>query len=317
MEPERAPARPKTSLRAAWAVIEPLLVLAAASLLTLGLSLAFIPMEVQVEVALRPAEGGFLLWTPDVLADHVRELGLSEEVRLVKDGSERTLLLLGVTDLGATIRQVREFLVVGGYELPWFRTTPQLDINALVLEEPDLLPKFLTVQAAIFLVAGSILAGLRVDGKRFAPRSGRWRAVLLGLGGGIAAILLSVVMGLLLKLVGWPVHEQAWLEELLGDRDVIWRLAPWIVVVVPIAEEVFFRAYMLRFMAQRLGFLAALILSSIVFAAIHLNPSGFPVYVVIAAVMAWVYRRSGSLVSPILAHMTLNGTVLLVGTLVP
>ena len=315
MDPDRAPA--PALLKVIWSVTEPLVVLAVAALLTLGLSLTIIPMELQVEVPLIPAEDGFRIWSPEQLAGQVRGLGLAEEVRLERDGSASTLTLVRVNELGAAITQVRELLVIGGYERPWFRTTPAFDIADLVQAEPGLLPKVLSIQAAVFLLAGLLMVRFRVDPTRSGPRYGPLRASLLGVGGGVAAIVLSVVTGLLLKLLGWPVHEQAWLEELLGQGDVVWKLAPWIVVIVPIAEEVFFRAYMFRFLAQRLGFVTGLLLSSAVFATIHLNPSGFPVYMIIAAVMAWVYRRSGNLASPIFAHMTLNGTVLLAGTMVP
>ena len=49
------------------------------------------------------------------------------------------------------------------------------------------------------------------------------------------------------------------------------------------------------------------------FAAIHFNLSGFPLYLIIAAVMAWIYEYTGRLSAPVAAHATLNSFVLLVG----
>jgi membrane protease YdiL (CAAX protease family) len=191
------------------------------------------------------------------------------------------------------------------------------DFLDLVQERPRMVPRFLAVQAAVFLLIGFLLIRWRVEPR---PSETRWdapRAVLLGLGGGVAAVVASAVLSLLLTFAGWPVQEQAWIQELLGEPRLVWSLAPWIVLVAPVAEEVFFRGYMLRFMERRLGFRAGLLLSSVVFAAIHLNPSGLPVYMVIAMVMALVYRRSRNLLSPIVAHATLNGTVLLAGASLP
>ena len=191
------------------------------------------------------------------------------------------------------------------------------EFQDLVRERPRMVPWFLAIQATVLLFAGLALMRWRLRPEPTEQRQGTLRAVLLGLAGGVAAIVSSAILSVLLTLVGWPVQEQAWLEELLLEPLLMRQLAPWIVVVAPIAEEIFFRGYMLRFMAQRLGFQAALLLSSAVFAMIHLNPSGLPVYMMIAVVMALVYRYSGNLLSPIVAHAVLNGTVLLASAYVP
>ena len=191
------------------------------------------------------------------------------------------------------------------------------DFMDLVRERPRVVPKFLAIQAAVLLLGGLALIRWRVVPDRTRRRQGPVRAVLTGLAGGVIAIVSSALLSVLLTLAGWPVQEQAWLQELLLEPLVIWQLAPWIVIAAPVAEEVFFRGYMFRFMEQRIGFQAGLLLSSVVFATIHLNPSGLPVYIVIAMVMTLVYRHSGSLVSPIVAHATLNGSVLLASAFVP
>jgi membrane protease YdiL (CAAX protease family) len=48
------------------------------------------------------------------------------------------------------------------------------------------------------------------------------------------------------------------------------------------------------------------------FAAIHFNPSGLLVYAAIALVLTAAYRRTGSLLVPILGHAVHNGLTLLV-----
>ena len=52
------------------------------------------------------------------------------------------------------------------------------------------------------------------------------------------------------------------------------------------------------------------ILSSVLFAAIHMNLAGFPIYLLVGALFALVYVRTGSLLAPILAHVTYNGILL-------
>jgi len=227
-------------------------------------------------------------------------------------GVAEPLLVLGLAFLlilALSAALVPEELSEAGGEAP--------DFTDLVRERPRMVPIFLAIQAAVLLTAGLALIRWRVAPVPPEKRQGPLRAVLLGVAGGIVAIVSSALLGVLLTLAGWPVQEQVWLEELLLEPLLIRQLAPWIVVAAPIAEEVFFRGYMLRFMEQRLGFRAGLLLSSAVFATIHLNPSGIPVYMVIAVVMALVYRYSGNLLSPIVAHATLNGTILLASAFVP
>jgi membrane protease YdiL (CAAX protease family) len=227
-------------------------------------------------------------------------------------GVAEPLLVLGLAFLlilALSAAFVPDELPETGGDRPEFRD--------LVREQPRMVPVFLAIQATVLLVGGLLMMRWRVPREPSAGRQGALRAALVGVGGGIAAIGASAVLSGLLALVGWPVQEQPWLQELLLEPVLIRHLAPWIVVAAPIAEEVFFRGYMLRFMERRLGFRAALLLSSLVFAVIHLNPSGLPVYLVIAVVMALVYHYSGNLISPIVAHATLNGTILLASALVP
>lgn len=227
-------------------------------------------------------------------------------------GVAEPLLVLGVVFL--LILALSAALLPAEISLPTGETPDFLD---LVRERPRLVPKFMAIQAAVLLLAALTMIRWRVTPRPVRKRQGPLRAALTGLAGGVLAVVSSACLSVLLTLAGWPVQEQAWIEELLLEPSLLWQLAPWIVIAAPIAEELFFRGYMFRFMDRRLGFQAGLLLSSAVFASIHLNPSGLPVYMVIAIVMALVYRYSGNLISPIVAHATLNGTVLLASAYLP
>jgi len=124
------------------------------------------------------------------------------------------------------------------------------------------------------------------------------------------AIAFSAALGALLKAIGLPVEEQLWLEELFTRSDAVLRLSPWVVLVAPISEELFFRHYVLRFISTHAGLASGVVLSSLMFALIHLNPSGFLIYLGIGVIFAWVYQRTGRILAPIVAHATLNGVVL-------
>jgi hypothetical protein len=123
--------------------------------------------------------------------------------------------------------------------------------------------------------------------------------------------VLSGIVSAGLGALGIPVEEQDWLRDVLADRRTVLLLMPWIVLVGPVAEEVFFRGYAFRFIRQEAGFPTGLLVSSVLFAVIHLNVSGFLVYLVIGSVLAWVHERAASLLAPIAGHVTINAVVVL------
>ena len=114
------------------------------------------------------------------------------------------------------------------------------------------------------------LAGRRL------PRGRVRRAALLGsirLGGWPAAAGRSGrrcrLWGGCSSCLGLPVREQADpREQLLADPVTsCCRLAPWIVIAAPLAEEVFFRGYLFRFVGQGAGRPAGYLASSLLFRA--------------------------------------------------
>jgi membrane protease YdiL (CAAX protease family) len=192
---------------------------------------------------------------------------------------------------------------------------PGDDVEALLRDNPDAIPYLLAIQAAVFLLAGGLLIRHRIRPWR-AERIAIGRAILAGVAAGGVALLLSTILSQLLEALGLPVEEQAWLQELFRRPDVVVRIAPWIVLVGPLAEEVFFRGYAYRFIAQRAGVPTGVVVSSLFFAAIHTNLSGFLVYLAIGAVLAWVYERTARLAAAVTGHVVVNACVLTFGVLV-
>ncbi len=92
---------------------------------------------------------------------------------------------------------------------------------------------------------------------------------------------------------------------------------PWlailaVVILAPIAEEVFFRGVVfnafLREGSRRWAFLG----SSALFAAIHLSLVAVLPIFLLGLALAWVYGRTGNLLAPIAMHMTVNGLSVLI-----
>jgi len=215
--------------------------------------------------------------------------------------------------------------LAGAFALTILLSIPALATDPLALQEllrsgtldPALLDTgtwalLMTAQALAFLAVAGLLVWLRVRPDVGAPsfRPG-WAVIPWGVGAGVAAWGVSWLLSLALDALGQPVEEQAWLRELLRSPHTVALLSPWLVLVVPFSEEAFFRGYMFRFLERRVGLAAAVLVSATAFGAVHLNASGFVVYVAIGVVLALVYRRTGSLIAPVLAHMTHNGATLI------
>ncbi len=79
-----------------------------------------------------------------------------------------------------------------------------------------------------------------------------------------------------------------------------------IVAVAPVAEEVFFRGFMLPVLAGRWGFWKGACLVSLLFAAGHLALGSIIPAFASGILLAWLYKRTGSLWNSCMAHAAQN-----------
>ena len=177
-------------------------------------------------------------------------------------------------------------------------------------------PPAMTVQAFAFILAAWIMVRWRK------PRalSGTLRpavAFAWGVGSAVVAFFASTLVGGGLQLTGWEVEEQPWIQALMADRSALLVLMPWLVLVGPVSEEVFFRGYVFRRLFSSSGPGAAYLVSALLFAVIHWHPVGFPMYAVIGLVFCWVYRKTGTLWAPVFGHVIYNALVVGIPLLAP
>jgi membrane protease YdiL (CAAX protease family) len=136
------------------------------------------------------------------------------------------------------------------------------------------------------------------------------RTILAGMGAG----LLLLVMALIIVATGAaidPVVERR-LDEVEDIGTAPWQLALMItalVVLAPLGEELLFRALMLRALARRVGFWVAALISSVAFAAAHIDayllwPRAIAL-ILTGIGLAWLYRRRGYWAA-VAAHATVN-----------
>ncbi|MBI3912188.1 MAG: CPBP family intramembrane metalloprotease [Armatimonadetes bacterium] len=81
-------------------------------------------------------------------------------------------------------------------------------------------------------------------------------------------------------------------------------------VIGPIAEEVYFRGLLFGGLAERATVCRAAVLSTLTFAAMHMNPIALPAIIAIGLLLAWAYNRTDSLTLPIAIHILNNAVTL-------
>lgn len=191
--------------------------------------------------------------------------------------------------------------------LPWLLANGTTDAETLMIER---FREVMTVQVLIFSFIAALMIRWRVN-----PTHGKathWGATLgWGVLGGLLAVVANMFFGLLLGLLGVEIQEQEALAQLLADPERLIAVAPWIVLFVPFSEELLFRGYVFRYLDQQTTRVAALVVSSGIFALIHGNWTGTPSYIAVALVFSWVYVKTDNLVAPILAHGVQNGVIVL------
>ena len=127
----------------------------------------------------------------------------------------------------------------------------------------------------------------------------------------IVILLVLASLGLLLGIIA-PIIELMpmpdWLIEILldmSDRSMFY----WIitgVVMAPILEEIIFRGIVLDGLLKNYSPAKAILISSILFAAVHLNPWQFVTAFIGGLFIGWVYYRTRNLAYAIIIHAANN-----------
>lgn len=136
----------------------------------------------------------------------------------------------------------------------------------------------------------------------------KFDSLTMGLGCGLLIAAYAVVMAhnILLTLLGVDTQGEAVMKMFSELESPVWLVLTG-VIVAPLVEEIFFRGFLFQGFRQRYGWVAALLLSSGIFAASHLDPVSFIPTFVLGAVLGYVYHRSNSLWPSIILHFLNNG----------
>lgn len=217
-----------------------------------------------------------------------------------------------------TILQV---FVVGFFLMGQLIVPLVLQILPIPRPAPDVRIQALYVLLSYILVASGSLLVLYLSIKQFFPLpkdwfSFRWRDgwLLWGIGGYCAVIPIFIVVSL--------INQQLWqgqggsnplLQIVLESQDNIALLIFFstAAIAAPLFEEFLFRGFLLPSLTRYLPVWGSILVSSFLFAAVHLSLSEVIPLTVLGIVLGVVYSRSRNLLAPMLLHSLWNSGTLL------
>lgn len=147
--------------------------------------------------------------------------------------------------------------------------------------------------------------------------AGPFKLILTGVLSWCAAVPLVVITCVLVTWLGGsrgsdnPIIGQIISAATTASAPALILLFITVAVLAPIFEEIIFRGFLYASLRNRIGVFPAMLISSLVFAGIHLDPGGMPMLFAIGFILAVCYERSRSLVACMIAHGMWNGGTLL------
>lgn len=178
----------------------------------------------------------------------------------------------------------------------------------------------LVLQLIIFIAAMvPLLIRRRLDGRLFGPSqpTGSWLALGFGLVAGIIALFTAYGVNIVLALITGteePVEQQL-LQDALGGGVTLLLAGVIAVIVAPIVEEVVFRGVLFRALADRIGLWVGAIISSALFALIHIEvvtsqPIALGGLFAVGLALALAFHYTGNLLVPVIGHAVFNAASL-------
>lgn len=141
------------------------------------------------------------------------------------------------------------------------------------------------------------------------------RHAALGAFMGVLALLgATVYYWLAEKFFHYDPDKDKWAQELLARIPLMGTglkllLIAGLAVLAPFAEETYFRGMLLRSFVKSGHTVFGVIVSSALFAVLHLEGAGLLHKFAFGIMCAWLYLRTGSLTASMVAHATNNGIV--------
>jgi membrane protease YdiL (CAAX protease family) len=130
-------------------------------------------------------------------------------------------------------------------------------------------------------------------------------------------VLLAIMLitFLVIKWLSYKPPVQPIVQVFLEEKEpaILWISTLFAAIFGPIAEEIFFRGFMYSAVKKTFGIFWAMIVTSAIFSILHTHIVGFFPIMALGLLLAYLYEKTGSLVSCMSVHIAHNiGMVILV-----
>ncbi len=135
------------------------------------------------------------------------------------------------------------------------------------------------------------------------------RRIAIGVGAaGLVVLPVVVGYGVIQRIMGQsPANDPILPLLIIPDTRLAKALLLIAVgVLVPALEETLFRGILFGGLRRQWAFWPAVLIAAVIFAIAHLNLSGFVVYMILGLLFAYLFERSGSVVTAWAAHASFN-----------
>ncbi len=253
----------------------------------------------------RAVVGRFLLAFPDVLSQNWRR-ELTPVVKLHNGGPPLVALPAAWGGWGATV-------AMSGFIVMIYACGAAV-VTMAGAESPGVRFSVEIATRLAWLAWVLVLMGMRY-GMRLSGLFGRAGSVFSEAAWGLKGYLLGTPLVLVAAGLGEALRlhlgaEQQWHRALpplaesgWGTRVLIIALA---CLVAPVVEEVLFRRIVHSTLRRRMSFMPAAVISSALFAAVHMDPWKAPALFVLGMMLSWVYESRRGLLAPIIYHAIHN-----------
>ncbi|MCC7187925.1 MAG: CPBP family intramembrane metalloprotease [Anaerolineales bacterium] len=151
-----------------------------------------------------------------------------------------------------------------------------------------------------------IFAWKRIGLQRLGFRKFDSLSMGIGCGLSVAAYAVVIVHNTLLTFLGVETQGMGIVKMFSELESPVWVFIT-AVIVAPFVEEMFFRGFLFQGFRKRYGWIPALLLSSGIFAAAHLDPVSFIPTFALGAALGYVYHCSNSIWPSVILHFLNNG----------
>lgn len=204
------------------------------------------------------------------------------------------------------------------YSVPWKFIDNWIGVGLLVIVEAaialimtrstaDIVQSaaVLLLESAYLLPVILILAWRGIHWMHLGFGKFEWSTLGIGCGLLIASYVIILMHNLLLLAFGIDTQGEQ-IMKLFAELDSPFWFFLVGVVFAPLVEEIFFRGFLFQGFRQKYGWIGAMLLSSAIFAAAHLDLVVFIPTFILGCLLAYMYHRSNSLWPGIILHFLVN-----------